>query len=89
MEFRWQLIVSDWRCLDCGVDTDAIDEYYMLRDEVWEQAHPDIDGQLCIGCVEQRLGRGLSADDFTAQTVNTSTTLQRSTRLIDRLNNQP
>lgn len=89
IEFRWQLAVSDWRCLDCDIDTDAINEYYMLRDEVWQQAHPDIDGQLCIGCVEQRLGRKLAATDFTAQTINTSTTLQRSTRLSDRLGNQP
>lgn len=29
---------SDWRCRDCGVDTDSIDEYYMVDDRVWEQA---------------------------------------------------
>lgn len=23
---------SDWRCRDCGVDTDTIDEYYMVAD---------------------------------------------------------
>lgn len=31
IEFRWQLVVSDWRCLDCRIDTDAISEYYMLH----------------------------------------------------------
>jgi hypothetical protein len=25
-------------CADCNVDTLAIGEYYMVRDEVWEQA---------------------------------------------------
>jgi hypothetical protein len=83
---RWVLVVCDWRCLDCGIDTDAIDEYYMLRNEVWAEANPDIDGQLCISCVEHRLGRTLIAADFTGGQVNTSTTLRRSLRLTDRLN---
>jgi hypothetical protein len=34
IEYRWQLVVCDWRCLDCGTNADAIDEYYMLRNEV-------------------------------------------------------
>jgi hypothetical protein len=85
VEYRWQLVVCDWRCLDCGINTDAIDEYYMLRNEVWAQANPGIDGQLCIGCVEHRLGRTLTAADFTDKRINTSTTLRRSPRLIDRL----
>jgi hypothetical protein len=86
VEYRWELLVSDLRCLDCKIDTDAIDEYYMLQNEVWAQANPDIDGQLCIRCVERRLGRTLTATDFTDRRVNTSTTLRRSSRLIDRLN---
>lgn len=85
IEYRWELLVSDWRCLDCRINTDAIDEYYMLRNEVWEEANPEIDGQLCISCVERRLGRTLTAADFTDRRVNTSPTLRRSPRLIDRL----
>jgi hypothetical protein len=85
IEYRWELLVSDCRCLDCKINTDAIDEYYMLRNEVWAEANPDIDGQLCISCVEHRLGRTLTAADFTDRRVNTSTTLRRSARLIDRL----
>jgi hypothetical protein len=85
IECRWQLVVCDWRCLDCNINTDAIDEYYMLRNEVWAQVNPGIDGQLCIGCVEHRLGRTLTAADFTDAKINNSTTLRRSPRLIDRL----
>jgi hypothetical protein len=85
IEYRWVLVVCDWRCLDCGINTDAIDEYYMLRNEVWAEANPGIDGQLCISCVERRIGRTLTAADFTGGRVNTSTTLRRSPRLIDRL----
>lgn len=85
IEFRWELVVIDWRCLDCGINTDAIDEYYMLRDEVWERANPDVDGNLCIGCVELRLGRTLKAADFTGAQINATAQLRRSARLIDRL----
>jgi hypothetical protein len=85
IEYRWQLVVCDWRCLDCGINTDAIDEYYMLQNEVWAQVNPGIDGQLCISCVEHRLGRTLTAADFTDGKINTSTTLRRSPKLIDRL----
>lgn len=37
---------SDWRCRDCGVDTDAIDEYYMVCDTVREPATHGTDGHL-------------------------------------------
>ena len=55
--FKWEPQISDWRCVDCGVDTDAIDEYYMVDDPVWQQAASDTTGHLCISCLEHRLGR--------------------------------
>jgi hypothetical protein len=85
IEYQWVLVVCDWRCLDCSINTDTIDEYYMLRNEVWAQANPGIDGQLCISCVERRLSRTLTAADFTGGKINTSATLRRSPRLTDRL----
>jgi hypothetical protein len=57
-------------CLDCGVDTVALGEYYALHEDVWLRAHPAGEGMLCIGCVERRLGRRLNALDFTAAPVN-------------------
>lgn len=36
---------SDWRCQDCGVDTHAIAEYYMVTDGVWKQAANGVDGR--------------------------------------------
>jgi hypothetical protein len=57
IEYRWMLAVCDWRCLDCRINTDAIDEYYMLRNEVWAQANPGIDGKLCIGTTLRRSPR--------------------------------
>lgn len=85
IEYRWRLVVSDWRCLDCGIDTDALCEYYMIHDEIWEQIHPKNDGSLCIACVERRLGRELVATDFTDLPINTNPQLLRSPRLADRL----
>ena len=27
-------------CIDCGIDTDAIDESYMIHDELWRAVNP-------------------------------------------------
>jgi hypothetical protein len=73
----WPVVVS--ACADCGVGTIRAGEWYMVCNEVWEQAWRgrrkwwhDLPGQevLCIGCLEQRLGRTLMASDFTDAPVN-------------------
>jgi hypothetical protein len=51
-------------CADCGVDTIAIGDFYMVKDDIWRRARSirrgkyEIPGQqfLCIGCLEDRLG---------------------------------
>jgi hypothetical protein len=75
-------------CVDCGADTlslepDELTEWYMVHDAVWKAAGAP-DGYLCIGCLETRLGRTLSASDFTAAPVNDPWS-SRSDRLVDRL----
>src|SRR5215831_13134691 len=73
-------------CGGCGVDTDALGEYYMVKDELWEQAWPGIEGLLCISCLEERLARKLTPDDFTDCPVNHKQRIfARSARLRDRL----
>ena len=75
-------------CADCGVNTIAIREWYLLRDTVWEQAWPSTaNGEevghghyLCIGCIEKRLGRELNGRDF----VGFSPRARMSARLRDR-----
>jgi hypothetical protein len=59
-------------CLDCGVNTTHINEYYMLEDDVWYGAltAQDNNGMLCIGCFENRLGRKLRPDDFAQVPLN-------------------
>lgn len=75
-----------WLCLDCGVHCGDIDEYYMIHDHLWDsltlKAH---DGMLCIGCLETRLGRELTAVDFTDAPINTIGVFDQSDRLLDRI----
>jgi hypothetical protein len=50
-----------FECEGCG--RSCRDEYYMLRSELWQKVCPSND-TLCIGCVEDRLGRKLVPTDF-------------------------
>ena len=54
-------------CMDCGVNTSTVREFYMLRDEIWLRAADSVNGMLCIECVEARLGRRLRPSDFDLQ----------------------
>ena len=71
----------NWNCKDCGRDTR--DEYYTVHDEVWAESKGGKD-LLCIQCLETRLGRRLTKDDFTADLVNTDDVI-RATLLKSRL----
>jgi hypothetical protein len=65
------------RCRDCDLDTvwagmpNGPWEYYMVHDHVWAQTGlGPYDGMLCVGCIEFRLGRRLTPEDFTDAPVN-------------------
>lgn len=53
-------------CMQCGVNTSKIREFYMLYPEIWHRATVVAEraGMLCIGCVEDRLGTRLREIDF-------------------------
>jgi hypothetical protein len=52
-------------CTDCRWCTPLLGEYYMVHDHVWKAAGMEPEGGcLCIGCLEERLGRMLTPDDF-------------------------
>jgi hypothetical protein len=74
---------SSFLCLDCGVDTGAIDEYYRVTNELWARVNPGGDGMLCIGCLEKRLGRELTPDDFPS--CSDDRDYPKSQRLLERL----
>lgn len=78
-------------CTDCGVDTLNIpghefrrSEYYMLDSDVWEAVADEHDRYLCIGCLEQRMGRQLTPDDFQDVPIN-QPDHGKTERLISRL----
>jgi hypothetical protein len=64
-------------CHDCGADTIALGEYYMVADEIWEAAWSNYqrkprderlpgDEVLCLVCLQKRLNRPVELSDFTA-----------------------
>ncbi len=72
-------------CLDCHAVTGRIGEHYMLINQTWLAVAEDRNGMLCIGCLEERLGRKLRAADFNDSYLNRSRTAPQSMRLRDRL----
>jgi hypothetical protein len=77
-------MTNGFECLDCGIDTQLINEYYTVHDEVWLLANPQDSGMLCIGCLEMRLGRVLTSADFPRYAINTGY-FEQSIRLSDRI----
>lgn len=78
---------SEFNCISCGVNTLECKEYYMINNKLWKQITKDTKGKgmLCIGCVEQRLGRRLAFEDFTQAPINTIYWNSKSDRLKSRL----
>jgi hypothetical protein len=76
-------------CDDCGIGTFEIGECYMVQDALWKLAwegrHRPRREILCIGCLEQRLGRRLVASDFKAAPINDAADPTISPRMRDRL----
>jgi hypothetical protein len=50
-------------CLDCKRNCYDLGDYYMVHDAVWA-ASGGGEGQLCIDCLEGRIGRRLTFYDF-------------------------
>lgn len=46
-------------CLDCGIHTTDIGEYFMVQNTLWRKVCPAPRAMMCIGCLEKRLGREL------------------------------
>ena len=89
MKSMWQRtdqeVEDSFNCLDCGFNTKEGHEYYTVHDEVWLKAHPDDWGMLCIGCLEERLGRVLTRHDFPDYPVNDENVFYQSDRLRNRI----
>jgi hypothetical protein len=52
--------IARYRCLDCGRNVVEIGDFLMLRPEIWnDELHLGWDDNLCLACIERRLGRKL------------------------------
>jgi hypothetical protein len=72
-------------CLDCPMDTGKEHEYYYVNSELWAKTGiGSQDGMLCIGCLENRIGRKLLPEDFTDAYVNNIKFTPMSQRLYER-----
>lgn len=84
-------IYDDTTCADCGMETnhfntdDRFDsEWYMVKNEIWAAATAERPANfLCVGCLERRIGRKLTPDDF--KDVPGNYTWPRSSRLDSRM----
>ena len=54
------------RSFQCDLCGEAERSGYMVHPHVWAQAMPTPEGLLHLNCLEIRLGRPLTVDDFTA-----------------------
>lgn len=64
-----------FRCVDCRCCVNLAiagrNEDFMIHDTVWAQAAlPGGRGRLCLNCLEARVGRELTPEDFTEAPVN-------------------
>jgi hypothetical protein len=56
--------LARYACNDCGANVVTAGEFYMLRNEIWEdQLGLGWSDNLCVGCLETRLGREISMAD--------------------------
>ena len=82
---------SKGECFDCGRNTwHSPQEYYAVTNAVWLMAcavEPKLPARvmLCIGCLEQRLGRELTYADFKDCGLTRNPRPTSSKRLLNRL----
>ncbi len=72
------------KCACCGEDTQKIGEYFDVKDAIWQEAGKQFAKKiLCVGCLEEKLGRALVPDDFSNALVNHNLA-RKSARLRQR-----
>lgn len=80
--------MQDPWCATCDVNVMKIGEYYMVTNDLWKRYGVGR-GMLCIGCLEERLGRELTSVDFTDVPINDQGNPDNSERLKIRLSKTP
>ena len=74
-----------WNCFDCDMQTRDEGEYYMIHDDIWNAVGAGYH-MLCVGCLEFRMFRLLTPEDFTDCALNSDMVAwPKSDRLMNRL----
>jgi len=82
------VVTDELACLGCGVNVVYMKEQaYMVHNDVWAAAGLT-DGWACVGCLEERLGRELTPDDF-GDFFSRDPLFERSERLTSRIEGRP
>jgi hypothetical protein len=78
-------LLGCWNCFSCGQDTADMGEDFYVKDELWKPY--GVEGVLCVGCFEVRLGRQLSPNDFKGRYADAAKggTLPEWAKVSDRL----
>lgn len=75
---------AKWLCVDCSENTSY--EHYFAKNDVWfGLANMGEIGMLCVGCLELRIGRRLTPEDFTDAHINDPKTHPMTDRLRSRI----
>lgn len=75
---------TKWLCVDCSRNTKF--EHYFVNNDVWfNQAGMGEIGMLCVACLENRIGRRLTKNDFTDAHINNPKTNMMSDILRSRI----
>jgi len=73
-------------CADCRWNTSYLNEFYMVCDTVWNEACRQKPASiLCVGCLEERIGRRLTPYDFIDCPLHDPNEHKQSNRLRARL----
>jgi hypothetical protein len=64
--------LAKFNCLDCGINVITIGDWYMAEHHIWDEQGLGWKDNLCLACLEARLGRplrpGLGVDVSPAST---------------------
>jgi len=66
--------IARCRCNDCGVNVIEAGDYCMLRPRIWRDTFGlGITDNLCLACIEKRLGRAITVGDVMTSRSSTAT----------------
>ena len=59
-----QISHRHWRCADCKQNVIKLGDFCMVVPKLWRKLKLTWDDNLCLPCIEKRLGRNLRPKDF-------------------------